>query len=204
LHLAIGFFEQPAESNFVNTLIKAVLGNWWKQLPTGSSSNKTNQGPAMGQHNKRVTIYTDGACLGNPGPGGWGAVLIQDQARWELSGGYKRTTNNRMELMAVIGALRSVTSTSVFVELYTDSKYLHDAVNKGWLDKWKRNGWRTADKKPVKNRDLWLELDGLLQSYQVQFHWVRGHSGHPENEHCDKLASEAALGSHLPDDAGYV
>ena len=149
-----------------------------------------------------MKIYTDGACLGNPGPGGWGAVVIQDQERRELSGGFGLTTNNRMELLAVVEALSLLPSRST-VELYTDSKYIHDAVQKGWLAKWKRNGWRTADKKSVKNQDLWLKIDALLQSHDVHFNWVRGHSGHPENECCDNLAGAAALGTDLPKDLGY-
>ncbi len=151
---------------------------------------------------QRVTIYTDGACLGNPGPGGWGAVVIQGPERRELSGGYGLTTNNRMELLAVVEAL-DMLPTGCAVELFTDSKYIHDAVNKGWLTNWKRNGWRTADKKPVKNQDLWLQIDALLQAHDIHFNWVRGHSGNPENECCDKLASCAALGRNLPKDTGY-
>ncbi|WP_045222163.1 ribonuclease HI [Desulfonatronum thioautotrophicum] len=148
-------------------------------------------------------IYTDGACLGNPGPGGWGAVVIEDDQRRELSGGYGLTTNNRMELLAVIEAL-SLLAGRAAVELYTDSKYIHDAVEKGWLAKWKRNGWRTADKKAVKNQDLWLQIDALLSKHDVHFHWVRGHSGNPENECCDKLAGIAAQGRNLPKDSGYA
>ncbi|TVQ96119.1 MAG: ribonuclease HI [Desulfovibrionales bacterium] len=148
-------------------------------------------------------IYTDGACLGNPGPGGWGAVIIEEEHRRELSGGYGLTTNNRMELLAVIEALSLITGHAT-VELYTDSKYIHDAVEKGWLAKWKRNGWRTADKKAVKNQDLWLQIDVLLSKHDVHFHWVRGHSGNPENECCDKLAGIAAQGRNLPKDSGYA
>lgn len=150
-----------------------------------------------------VKIYTDGACLGNPGPGGWGAVVIDVHQRHELSGGYGLTTNNRMELLAVIEALTLLTGRDS-VELYTDSKYIHDAVEKGWLAKWKRNGWQTADKKAVKNQDLWRRIDALLQAHDVQFHWVRGHSGNPENECCDRLAGAAAQGKDLPQDDGYV
>lgn len=152
---------------------------------------------------KMTRIYTDGACLGNPGPGGWGAVVIQEQLRRELSGGFGLTTNNRMELFAVIEAL-SLLEQRTKVELYTDSKYIHDAVEKGWLARWKRNGWRTADKKAVKNQDLWQRIDALLQTHDVNFHWVRGHSGNPENECCDRLAGTAALGGKLPEDSGYI
>lgn len=150
-----------------------------------------------------ATIYTDGACLGNPGPGGWGAVVIHELERRELSGGFALTTNNRMELLAVVEALNILPAAST-VQLFTDSKYIHDAVNKGWLAKWKRNGWRTADKKSVKNQDLWLRIDALLQSHNVRFNWVRGHSGNPENECCDRLASSAASGLNLSEDSGYL
>ncbi len=150
-----------------------------------------------------IQIYTDGACLGNPGPGGWGAVVLDGRERRELSGGYGLTTNNRMEMLAVIEALSLLTDRSE-VELYTDSKYIHDAVEKGWLAKWKRNGWRTAEKKAVKNQDLWLRIDSQLKVHDVTFHWVRGHSGNPENECCDRLASTAVQGKNLPKDGGYV
>ena len=150
-----------------------------------------------------VTIYTDGACLGNPGPGGWGAVLLFGDQRREISGGYRRTTNNRMELLAVIQALECL-KTSSSVKVLTDSKYLHDAVNKGWLARWRRNGWQTTEKKPVKNRDLWLRLDALLETHKVRFCWVRGHAGDPENECCDRLAGAAALGADLSEDEEYV
>lgn len=150
-----------------------------------------------------VTIYTDGACLGNPGPGGWGAVLLYGDHRREIFGGYRRTTNNRMELLAVIEALSHL-KTPASVEVFTDSKYLHDAVNKDWLGKWQRNGWQTSGKMPVKNQDLWLRLDALLKIHGVRFCWVRGHAGDPENECCDRLAGTAALGADLPEDGEYV
>lgn len=150
-----------------------------------------------------VTIFTDGACLGNPGPGGWAAVLLCAGCRREISGGYRRTTNNRMELLAVIRALECL-KYSCFVEVHTDSKYLHDAVNKGWLAKWQRNGWMTSGKKPVKNQDLWQNLDVLLRMHNVCFGWVRGHAGNPENERCDALAGTAAVAANLPEDEGYL
>lgn len=150
-----------------------------------------------------VTIFTDGACLGNPGPGGWGAVLLSGKHRREVSEGFRLTTNNRMELLAVIRALESLKRPSA-AEVFTDSKYLHDAVNKGWLARWQRNGWQTAEKKPVKNQDLWLRLDALLKRHRVRFSWVRGHAGNPENERCDRLAKAAALGPELFEDEEYV
>ena len=136
---------------------------------------------------KTVTIYTDGACSGNPGPGGWGAILVYGGHRRELSGGEGCTTNNRMELTAVIEALRALNQPCQ-VELYSDSKYVVDALEKGWVYGWKRNGWRKKDKKPALNPDLWEQLLAELDRHQVRFHWVRGHADNPENNRCDQLA----------------
>ena len=138
---------------------------------------------------RRVTIYTDGACLGNPGPGGWAALLVADGTVREISGYEAHTTNNRMELCAAVEALRALED-GTDVDLHTDSQYLRNGMNE-WLTRWKRNGWRTADKKPVKNMDLWADLDALAHRHVVRWHWVRGHAGHPENERCDALANEA-------------
>jgi len=135
-----------------------------------------------------VTIYTDGACSGNPGPGGWGAVLISGEHRKELSGGEGATTNNRMELTAAIEALNALKRPCA-VELYTDSVYVRDGITK-WIHGWRRNGWRTAGKKPVKNAELWQALEEALQRHKVDWHWVKGHAGHPENERADELARE--------------
>lgn len=157
----------------------------------------------MTNDKETVTIYTDGACLGNPGPGGWGAVLKFQGRRKEISGGFRKTTNNRMEMFAVIQALECLQRPSA-VEVFTDSRYINDAVNKGWLKKWRRNGWRTAAREPVKNQDLWLRLDKLLQEHQVRFFWIRGHAGNPENEFCDKLAGQAAVTPGLPEDEPYA
>lgn len=136
-----------------------------------------------------VEIYTDGACSGNPGPGGWGALLRYKGVEKELSGGEEETTNNRMEMMAAIQALEALKKTSS-VDLYTDSEYLKRGVQE-WLAGWKSRGWKTADKKPVKNQDLWMRLDDILQKHNVRFHWVRGHDGHVENERVDSLARAA-------------
>ena len=137
-------------------------------------------------------IYTDGSCLGNPGAGGWAAVIVDaDNRREEIFGGDAHTTNNRMELTAAIRALEKISDGSS-VELFTDSSYLKNAFTNGWLVKWKRNGWKTANKKPVLNRDLWLELDALISSRAVKFHWVKGHAGHFYNERCDELARSCA------------
>ncbi len=151
---------------------------------------------------KNVTIHTDGACLGNPGPGGWAAVLRHNDVEKELSGGFSQTTNNRMEILAAIAGLEALKQ-PCRVELYTDSQYLRDAVEKRWLAAWQRNGWQTSAKKPVKNKDLWLRLLPLLQKHQVTFRWVRGHSGNPDNERCDQLARTAAQSPGLEADPGY-
>ncbi len=136
---------------------------------------------------KKVDIFTDGACSGNPGKGGWGAILRYQGQERELCGGASDTTNNRMELTAVIEALRALKEPCE-VKLTTDSKYVSDAILKGWVYSWKRNNWRKADKKPALNVDLWEALLPLLEKHTVTFHWVKGHAGHPENERCDKLA----------------
>jgi len=134
----------------------------------------------------RVQIYTDGACSGNPGPGGWGALLRWKGTDKEMSGGERETTNNRMEMMAAISALESLKRT-VPVDLYTDSTYVRDGITK-WLPGWKSNGWKTAAKKPVKNQDLWLRLEAAMRDHEIKWHWVKGHAGHPENERADELA----------------
>ncbi|MDD6728681.1 MAG: ribonuclease HI [Eubacteriales bacterium] len=143
---------------------------------------------------KKIDIYTDGACSGNPGKGGWGAVLVYGKNEKELCGGSPETTNNRMELTAVIEAL-SALKEPCEVTLTTDSKYVCDAVNKGWVYSWKKNGWRKADKKPALNVDLWKKLLPLLETHKVEFNWVKGHNGHPYNERCDTLAVNYYLNS---------
>ena len=140
---------------------------------------------------KHVDIYTDGACRGNPGRGGWGAILVYGSTEKEISGGEEMTTNNRMELMGAISALELLKE-PCDVTLTSDSKYLTDAINKGWLENWKRNGWKKADKKPVLNIELWERLDALLGKHTVRFVWVHGHEGHVYNERCDVLATSFA------------
>jgi ribonuclease HI len=137
---------------------------------------------------ERVSVWSDGACSGNPGPGGWGAVLIWNGHEKELKGGERATTNNRMELTAAIAALEALKAPSA-VDLYTDSQYLRGGVM-GWVANWKRNGWRTADRKPVKNVDLWQRLDAAAQRHDITWHWVRGHAGTAGNERADALARE--------------
>ena len=139
----------------------------------------------------KVYIFTDGACSGNPGRGGWCAILKAAGAEKTVSGSEELTTNNRMELSAVIGGLRAL-KRECEVEVYSDSKYICSAFNEGWLSTWRKNGWRKSDKKPVANRDLWEELDELVSKHTVSFHWIKGHAGHPENERCDSIAASLA------------
>ena len=142
---------------------------------------------------KHVVVYTDGACSGNPGPGGWGAILFYNDTRKDLSGGERLTTNNRMEMMAAIAALEALKS-GCEVHVHTDSMYLKDGVTK-WLEGWKKKGWKTADKKPVKNIDLWQRLDEAKARHKVSWFWVRGHDGHEFNEAADALARGAIPGA---------
>lgn len=139
----------------------------------------------------RIVIYTDGACSGNPGPGGWGAILRAGEHEKELSGGDDETTNNRMELMAAIAALEELKQPSP-IDLFTDSTYVRDGIMK-WIHNWKRNGWKTAARKPVKNVDLWIRLESAMERHDIEWHWVKGHAGHPDNERADELARNAII-----------
>lgn len=154
----------------------------------------------------KVTVYTDGSARGNPGPGGYGAVAEYVDSKGELhvreySGGYKRTTNNRMELMGAIVALEAL-NRPCDIDLYSDSKYVVDAFNQHWIESWQRKGWKKSDRQPVKNVDLWKRLLAAKSPHNVTFHWVKGHDGHPQNERCDTLATTAADGGNLMEDAG--
>jgi ribonuclease HI len=151
----------------------------------------------------RVAAWTDGCCLGNPGPGGYGVVLLSGSHRKELAGGYKRTTNNRMEILAVIRALEALKE-RCDVTIHTDSQYVVKAMNEGWAENWKARGWKTAAKAPAANPDLWEQLLRLRLKHKVTFVWVRGHSGVAENERADRLANAAATGPELRDDTGYA
>ncbi|MBX9882410.1 MAG: ribonuclease HI [Sphingomonas sp.] len=144
----------------------------------------------------QVEIFTDGACKGNPGPGGWGALLRMGAHEKELAGGEPNTTNNRMELTAALQGLNALTR-PCRVTLYTDSRYVMDGLTK-WIHGWQKNGWKTADKKPVKNADLWQELLAAARPHRIDWRWVKGHAGHPENERVDKLASDAAKAQGQP------
>jgi len=147
----------------------------------------------------RVVIYTDGCALGNPGPGGFGAVLMFGKHRLELSEGFDLTTNNRMELLAVIRALQSLKHADLPIDIYSDSKYVCNAITEGWLFNWHRKGWKN-----VKNPDLWKQMLPLYTRFKPRFHWVKGHSGVPENERCDQLANQAALLPVKQKDVGYL
>jgi ribonuclease HI len=157
----------------------------------------------MTENAKHVTMYTDGACLGNPGPGGYGVILLYQGHRRELSGGYRKTTNNRMEIMAAIVGLEALKERCE-VTLYSDSEYLVNAMSKGWIQRWRANGWKRNKREKVLNPDLWERLLRLCELHEVQFSWVKGHGGTPENVRCDQLAVQAAQQPDLPVDEGYV
>lgn len=151
---------------------------------------------------KLVHAFTDGSCLGNPGPGGWAAILRFGATEKVLTGGASPTTNNRMEMLAAIAALEALKEPCK-VTVFSDSRYLCDAVRKNWLAAWRKNGWKTASNKPVKNRDLWERLVPQLSRHAVTFHWLQGHAGHPQNERADALAKEEAARGGLPPDPGF-
>jgi ribonuclease HI len=151
---------------------------------------------------KHVIIYTDGACIDNPGPGGYGVVLLYGQKRRELTGGYRRTTNNRMELMAAIAGLQAL-KMPCRVTIFSDSQYLVNGMTQGWAERWRANGWRTSKTKKAANPDLWGQLLDLCDQHDVEFAWVRGHMGDRENERCDYLSIQAAGQANLPTDDGF-
>ena len=152
---------------------------------------------------KQVTMFTDGACSGNPGPGGWGTILRYGEHSLELSGGYRLTTNNRMEILAVISGLERLKEPCQ-VTVYSDSKYVVDAVSQGWVYGWQKKGWIKSNKEKALNPDLWQRLLDLMKIHKTEFVWVKGHDGHPENERCDALAVAAAAEDNLPEDSGYT
>jgi ribonuclease HI len=152
---------------------------------------------------KYVTIYTDGACLGNPGPGGYGVILLYQGHRRELSGGYRKTTNNRMEIMAAIVGLTALRG-KCRATLYSDSEYLVKPMSRGWAKRWRTKGWKRNKREKALNPDLWERLLQLCEHYEVQFSWVKGHAGTPENIRCDELAIQAAQQPNLPVDEGYI
>ena len=194
----------------LDNLSESSLSDVWTYVRSLNSQSTKSAKPIINKKPKpnsvsssdTIIVYTDGACTGNPGKGGYGAVIIDRDCRQELSDGYKLTTNNRMEMMGAIAALESLPSNSK-VKLHTDSKYIVDAVVKGWAKKWQRNGWKRNSKEMAKNPDLWQEILDLCKIHDVEFVWVKGHAGIPENERCDRLAVAAAHGSDLQDDEGY-
>ncbi len=151
---------------------------------------------------KEVQIYSDGSCLNNPGRGGYGVILVYGEHTKEISQGFTLSTNNRMEILGVIEGLKMLKEPCK-VEVYTDSQYVINAIDKGWIYNWQKNGWKTANKKDVKNKDLWEIFYTEFKNHEVKFHWVKGHNGHPQNERCDEIAKEAASGSNLIEDIGY-
>jgi ribonuclease HI len=153
-------------------------------------------------NSKTVHIYTDGSCLGNPGPGGYGIVMEYGSHHKEMSQGYQLTTNNRMEMLATIVALKAL-KRSCEIVLSTDSQYVKQGIEQ-WMTKWRKNGWKTAAKKPVKNQDLWVQLDEQVRNHKIKWQWVKGHSGHPQNERCDELARDAASREPLLEDTGFT
>ena len=190
----------PELLNYVQTLKPKANTSSSVRPKLSLKSKSSSQSTATGRNT--IIIYTDGACTGNPGKGGYGAVIIDGDRREELSAGYKLTTNNRMEMMGAIAALESLKSNSQ-VKLHTDSKYIVDAVNKGWAKKWQSKGWRRNAKEMAKNPDLWQEILDLCKIHEIEFIWVKGHAGIAENERCDRLAVNAAHGSNLLVDEGY-
>ncbi len=171
--------------------------------PAGDGSTLRSR-KKLNENAETVIIHTDGSCLGNPGPGGWACVIEKDgEDPIELSGGYRKTTNNRMEILSVIEAL-STLDTPSYVELFSDSQYVCNAIEKRWLKSWLKNNWMTAARKPVKNQDLWRRLNELLENHSVSFCWLRGHAGQRQNERCDELAREQASRVDLPEDEGFL
>ncbi len=168
-----------------------------------SSQRKEKQRPLQNHDPDSIVVYTDGGSINNPGPGGYGAVIEDNGNRKEYSGGYRHTTNNRMEMMAAIVALEQLGNCRQKIYLYSDSSYLVNGITKGWARKWQTNGWRKSDKGPVLNVDLWQRLLGILEELEVHFHWVKGHAGLELNERCDRLAVSAARQDNLPVDRGY-
>lgn len=197
-----GFLTRPEAEAFV----KKNAGKKWSPKKTSRAVRDAEKTPpVLSEHfldSDRIVIYTDGCSLGNPGPGGYGAVIPGKDAVTELSEGFRLTTNNRMELLACIKGLDFLEKPSR-VTLYSDSRYVVDGITKGWAANWKRNRWRKSNKQPALNPDLWDQLLLLCEKHDVRFCWVKGHAGNPGNERCDRLANDAAMKKNLPEDKGY-
>jgi ribonuclease HI len=180
---------------------KEVLASTEKKRSTKETAAPALDGP--GDTTGKILVYTDGGCLGNPGPGGYGAVILDREERTELAQGFRLTTNNRMELMACIVALEALKTPSEVV-LHSDSRYVVNGMSKGWARRWRANNWMRTKQDAAENSDLWARLLDLCDFHRVEFAWVRGHAGHEENERCDALATGAAEGAHLVEDQAYV
>ena len=168
-----------------------------------AAKSKTNKFIKPALSKDCIEVYTDGGAIGNPGPGGYGAVIVKDGKKKELHGGYIHTTNNRMELTACIKALEALSQTDRPVALFSDSSYVVNGISKGWARGWRKRGWKKSDGKPAVNPDLWERLLDLTADLNISFHWVKGHAGHPLNERCDELAVQSARGNNLVEDTGY-
>ena len=177
----------------------------WLENPAAGASVKMNalKVPVTSPSPGEIAIYTDGSCRGNPGPGGYGVIIVAGEKRVEIAEGFRLTTNNRMEMMACIAALRTLETRSDVV-LYSDSSYVVNGITKGWARKWRANRWMRTKNEAAENSDLWAQLLELCDLHRVRFVWVRGHAGHPENERCDELATTAAQGADLKEDRAYV
>lgn len=191
--------KAEAESFCENPVYGGGVGN--KKTATTSKASQVDL-PTTGRHDK-IIIYTDGGCSGNPGPGGYGAVILDDEKRTELSGGFRLTTNNRMEMMACIVAFEQITDRDKPVHVYSDSSYMINGLTKGWAAGWRRRGWKKSDGQPAVNPDLWQRLLDLYENLTVDMTWVKGHAGHELNERCDQLAVTAGADSDLIEDCGY-
>ena len=181
-----------------------VVSHWLDGKGSGSTccSRKSARVFRSVMSDSIVTIYSDGACLGNPGPGGYGTVMLFGEHQKELSQGYRNTTNNRMELLGAIVGLEAL-SRQCSVDLWSDSTYVVHAMSKGWIEGWQKRGWKTSSKQPVKNKDLWVRMLEAISDHEIRWHWVKGHSGDPMNERCDELAVLAANAPELLIDAGF-
>lgn len=203
--------------------VKGFAGAKFKSFPTEAEAEAWLENPVYEKGGKKkshlypkkescpvsvpedaIVVYTDGGCIGNPGPGGYGVVIDERGTQREFSGGYRQTTNNRMEMMAAIAALRELAGSGRPIRLFSDSSYLVNGIRKGWAENWRRRGWKKSDGAPALNNDLWEELLNLVEGCDVQFHWVKGHAGNPLNERCDQLAVAAAKEDANTVDVGYV
>jgi ribonuclease HI len=194
------------QARFKGFATREEAEKWMRQSGPPQAAGRKKAVKSAGTHSRRegeVIIYTDGGALNNPGPGGYGVVQMHAGVKKELTGGYRLTTNNRMELMGCIVALRQLEHSDKPITLRSDSSYVVNGINKGWARNWRRNGWIKSDKRPALNRDLWAELLDLTQDLDIVFEWVKGHAGNPLNERCDELAVAAAHRPDLPVDKGY-